>query len=131
MAPDGFLYAGNYFGPTQGNVLTRLDPDMGNILSSYPLPNRLPFLGQTYGEAGIFTLPDQIDCPTPVVETACSDFNDQTQGTWSSIGSTVSILSPGPSGATDDYYIRAVDQSGVSYLFNGSDYRGNLSLIHI
>ena len=68
MAPDNFLYAANFFSQGEENRLIRIDPVGEILLDSYLLPGRLPFQGQTYGEAGIFTLPDLIDCPQPIDE---------------------------------------------------------------
>jgi hypothetical protein len=68
LAPDCYLYAGNYFSGQDENRLLRIDPETEGIVTEFVLPGRLPYqdgsIGAQYGlgDFGIFTLPDLIDC---------------------------------------------------------------------
>jgi hypothetical protein len=60
----------------------------------------------------------------------CQNFDDMDQGAWvgnqqypsSTLGATVSLGSPGPSGLATDKYLRGEDESGSSLVINTGDY---------
>ena len=65
LAPDCYLYAGNYFAATDENRLARIDPNAESFVTSYLLPGNIPYqaVNVPYNEGeGIFTLPDLTDC---------------------------------------------------------------------
>lgn len=57
----------------------------------------------------------------------CTDFDNRSAGTWLGINTsfTSPLPSPGPSGSSTDYYLRASDRPGGSFVYASAPYAGN------
>lgn len=63
----------------------------------------------------------------PLEPPLCTTFNDNSLHGWGNGGTavTVSLKSPGPSGAASDIYFHAEDESGASSIYASPEYRGD------
>ncbi|CAL2107862.1 Por_Secre_tail domain-containing protein [Tenacibaculum sp. 190524A02b] len=56
----------------------------------------------------------------------CDDFNDQNVSNWNGVLAGANTAdSPGPSGASNDYFLHSYDDQGYSYIYNDVDYKGD------
>jgi hypothetical protein len=65
------------------------------------------------------------ECPEPPIQTCCSTFNNNSISNWNTIAASVSTNSTGPSLTAGDYYLRASDGSGESWIYNEIDFNGD------